>query len=71
MNFFSSSNSNGSDVIIYSSLGNDYVNLSGSQQDIEVNGHQVMILLYKMQMKFIWRSPEFIATHNYDVFVQI
>ena len=45
---FFSNNRHGSDVIIYGSLGNDYVNLSGSQQDIQVEwspGNELIYLI--------------------------
>jgi hypothetical protein len=67
---FFSNNRHGSDVIIYSSLGNDYVNLSGSQQDIQVKwspGNDTFIFDLNEDH---YRSPEFTAKGQYRDFVQ-
>ena len=68
-NFFNNNSYDATDIRIYTSLGNDYVNLSGSQQNIEVKwspGNDTYILDANEDF---WRSPEFITYWTYRDFV--
>ena len=69
-NFFNNNSYDVAEIRIHSSLGNDYVNLSGSQQNIQVEwspGNDTYIFDLNDEH---WRSPEFVANWTYNEFVQ-